>query len=288
MTTADVFLLLAGLFLATAIYFFRGRRISSSRAKLTPGTLLPWTYRPAAVLALVLAGLSIVIAIQINSSTVSLPERDETGSLPEGGRFPLPAPLEVAPEDDRPDPVAELRHQRALEAELFRLNDVLKTDPHDAISFGDRGAIYAEQKQWVLAENDFRSALNIDNKMAKAAFDLAEMEFQQKHYDTARPGFAALEKDPNLGDLATYKVFLCDLLGNHEDAAQKELDDLNHGITDASYYYANIAWLIYTHHPLEARQWLDSATYIYDKPKAALYETSLRDLGYLPLPAPKQ
>jgi hypothetical protein len=41
------------------------------------------------------------------------------------------------------------------------------------------------------------------------------------------PAFVALEKDPDMGDFASYKVFLCDLFGGHEDAASKELDAFN-------------------------------------------------------------
>jgi len=31
---------------------------------------------------------------------------------------------------------------------------------------------------------------------------------QQKQYDAARPGYAALVKDPDMGDFAQYKIFL--------------------------------------------------------------------------------
>ena len=70
----------------------------------------------------------------------------------------------------------------------------------------------------------------------------------QEQYDAARAGFAALEKDPivktqpDMGDFAAYKVFLCDLFGGHQAQAKKELDVFNDIMGNPSYYFCNAAW----------------------------------------------
>jgi len=117
---------------------------------------------------------------------------------------------------------------------------------------------------------------------------MAEIKFMQKDYAGARPGFAEIQTDKtsDLGDLAGYKVFLCDLFGGNTDAAQKEFDAYNSVGSYASYYYANAAWSLFHHNPEDARSWLASAGNIYNQQKNRLYSKSLFDLGYLPLPLP--
>jgi hypothetical protein len=110
----------------------------------------------------------------------------------------------------------------------------------------------------------------------------------QKQYDVARPGFVALENDPDMGDFASYKVFLCDLFGGHPDVAKKELDAFDDVMGNPSYYFSNAAWSLVHKNTEEARSWLLSASRIYPPQKNVYYAQSLRDLGYLPLPQPAQ
>jgi hypothetical protein len=116
-------------------------------------------------------------------------------------------------------------------------------------------------------------------------FDQAELKFMQKKYDDARPGFVGLQSDKDFGDFATYKVFLCDLFGAHQEVAAKELDALNQVGGNPSYYFGNAAWDLVHHKTNEASDWLRSAARIYANApaKIAQYTTSLRDLGYLPI-----
>ena len=93
-----------------------------------------------------------------------------------------------------------------------------------------------------------------------------------------------MKSDPYLGDLAAYKVFLCDLLSGHDAVADKELDAFNQAGTNASYYFANIAWFLYHKKTNEARDWLKSAQNIYEPYKVDLYSATLIELHFLPLP----
>ena len=182
---------------------------------------------------------------------------------------------------------AQLLMQRQLNAALNKVNAVLQTAPQDPDAYGLRGDIYAEKKLWNLAEKDYLKVLEINGNNVSVKFNLAEIQFRQKKYDAARPGFIALKQDSIMGDLATYKVFLCDLFGGHDDIAANELDALNQVGSNASYYFANAAWCLYHHKTEDARGWLMSATNIYAPNKFGIYAASLIDLGYMPLPSPR-
>jgi len=180
----------------------------------------------------------------------------------------------------------QLFEQKKLDAALDKVNAAAKVAPQDRAVYSLRGNIYAEKELWDEAEKDYQTVLQIDGKNSLIRFNLAEIKFMQKRYDEARSGFIDLEQDPNTGDLATYKVFLCDLCGGHEETAAKELDAFNQVGSNASYYFANAAWLL-THHKTEdARSWLMSAARIYAPNKFRLYATPLITLGYMPLPPP--
>ncbi len=169
---------------------------------------------------------------------------------------------------------------------LNDLNEALKLNPESTGAYVLRASIYCQKKQWPLAESDFQAAARIAPTNSVLKFNLVEVKFMQKQYDVARPGFVALESDPDMGDFASYKVFLCDLFGGHEDAAKKELDVFNAAMENPSYYFSNAAWSLVHRNIEDARSWLLAASRIYPPRKNTFYAESLRDLGYLPLPAP--
>jgi len=169
---------------------------------------------------------------------------------------------------------------------LDTINATLQSNPKNLDAYLDRGAIYSQKKLWVQAENDYKTILQLDSNNFIAKFNLAEIKFQQKEYADARPGFIALQDNTDHGDLAKYKVFLCDLFNGNEAMAAKELDAFNLIGANASYYFGNAAWDLYHKKPEDARGWLASAIRIYTPKKCSLYAASLQDLGYLPLPPP--
>ena len=174
-----------------------------------------------------------------------------------------------------------------IDGALNDLTQAIKSNPNSTGAYVLRASIYCQRKQWQQAEDDFKAAAKIAPTNVVLQFNLVEVHFMQKQYDLARPGFVALEGDGDMGDFASYKVFLCDLLGGHIDVAQKDLDVFNATMGNPSYYFANAAWdLIHTKNIDDARDWLLSASRIYPPRKNAYYAQSLRDLGYLPIPAP--
>jgi Tfp pilus assembly protein PilF len=180
----------------------------------------------------------------------------------------------------------EKAHAGDTDRAIAQIGTVLQSDPRNVAAFSLRAQIYNQQKKWDLAANDYQAAHLIDPTNPVINFNIGEVKFEQKMYDAARPAFAALQSDKatDIGDLSAYKIFLCDLLGGHEDVAAKELDAFNQVGSKASYYYSNAAWSLYHHKTEDARGWLASASHIYSPNKNNLYGTTLVELGYLPLP----
>lgn len=180
----------------------------------------------------------------------------------------------------------QLLNAGQADAAMEKINALLLANPKYVDGYLLRGNIYAKKNLWPQAGKEYESALAIDPTNVTAKFNLGETKFKVKDYDGARAVFVTVQSDPNNGDLAAYKVFLCDLYGGHDDAAAKELDAFNQAATHASYYFSNVAWDLYHKKPEDARGWLNSATNIYAPNKVAVYSVSLHDLGYLPLPPP--
>jgi Tfp pilus assembly protein PilF len=169
------------------------------------------------------------------------------------------------------------------QAALDRVNAAIRLYPDNASVYIVRGNIYVEKKEWDLAQKDYEKALQIDSTNVAARVNLGEIKFRQKQYDLARSAFAALKGDKDVGDLADYTVFLCDLFGSHEAAARQELDAFNAVGENASYYFGNVAWDLVHHNAKDARDFLQSAENIYPPKKIRLYTSNLVELGYLPL-----
>jgi tetratricopeptide (TPR) repeat protein len=201
-----------------------------------------------------------------------------------GSLLPLPA--------QTPPPVGEPAYLEAVKLEtkgdldgaIAKASDSLQRNPGELKTLVLRGDLYAKKRMWPEAQSDFQAALKIDQENAYAKFDLAEIKLMQKQFADARPGFRDLVYDPNLGDLAAYKVFLCDLFGGNKDDAEQQLRAFDKIGGNPSYYYANAAWMLYNKKPDDARSWLDSAARIYSSEKNHTYLSTLDELGYLPPP----
>jgi Tfp pilus assembly protein PilF len=173
---------------------------------------------------------------------------------------------------------------------LNALTQAIQLNPTASSAYVLRGSIYTQRHQWTNADADFTMAQKLAPKNSALKFQTVELKFMQKQYDAARSGFLVLESDPDMGDYAKYKVFLCDLWGGHEPMAKHELDVFNDVMGNASYFFSNAAWDLYHRDTEGARSWLNSASRVYEgvsTGKFILYAQPLRDMHYLPLPLPK-
>jgi len=183
-----------------------------------------------------------------------------------------------SPADAPPIPPAKMKQ---LDAVLAKADAAVKQDPGNVIAYLQRGNAYGSERHWDLALQDYKKALQIDPKCVTASFNMAELEFLQGHYDAARPGFLAIVDNADFGDLAKYKAFLCDLFAGHEQAAARQLQVFNQVGSEASYYFANVAWSLYHKKSDAAQNWWQSATQIFSPDKVNLYAKPLVDLGYI-------
>jgi len=165
-----------------------------------------------------------------------------------------------------------------LDEALREIDVALQLDSHNASAYEVRGAIYIQKKLWDRAEQDYTMALALDPAGSGYKYNLAEIKFMQKAYDDARPRFALLLGDETFGDLAAYKIFLCDLLTGYEGRAAADLDIINKTEAKPSYYYANAAWDLAHHKSKDANALIISAQQIFDSSKNASYLFSLEEV----------
>jgi len=219
-----------------------------------------------------------------------------------GFTLTLPLPAQAPPVVTAPAPFANspkdpadghayrdaitLRDKGKFDEALAKITEALQQAPQDEKMLVLQGDLYAKKKQWSEAEQAFTAALKINPQDVLAQFDLAEIKLMQKEYTAARPGFLALVKDEDLGDLAAYKVFLCDLYSGNGVVADEELKAFDRVDSRASFYYANAASAFYHQRPDDAKRWLGYATRIYSPEKNHNYLSTLKELGYLPSSAP--
>jgi Tfp pilus assembly protein PilF len=237
-----------------------------------------------------IAGLRLLPFFMLAAS-LSIRAQSASGAQPASAQL---APSDTSATDSVPsDPAVPMLKQayamltkQDFDGALQLTDEAVKNNPRSFAALTLRGMIYSQKKQWISAEADFNTALALDPTNLVVKFNLGELRFVQKDYTAARARFLPLTKDPAMGDFAQYKVFLCDLFGGHEDQAKKELDVFNAAETHPSYYFGNAAWDLYHKNIEDARGWLTSAANIYLPSKNQFYASSLKDLGYLPLPAP--
>jgi tetratricopeptide (TPR) repeat protein len=176
----------------------------------------------------------------------------------------------------------ELMAKKISGGALEKVNEMIVSDSKNAEAYALRGSIYAQEKDWGHALQDYQTALQFNAKDVWTRTNVADIEFGLKTYDAARANFAEVTNDEDMGDYAKYMVFLCDLLGGHEDVAQKELDAFNQVGSNASYYFANAGWSLFHQKKDEANDWLASASRIYPPFKLNLYGGGLTSLRAKP------
>ena len=112
---------------------------------------------------------------------------------------------------------------------------------------------------------------------------LADTEFSAKKYDAARAIYVSLQATADLGDLAVFSTYLCDLYGRHDGLAMKELARFRENDSPA-FYFAHGAERLYHHDVTGGRAMLDGAVQAFPRDLNGKYAQQLRNAGYLPLP----
>jgi Tfp pilus assembly protein PilF len=171
-----------------------------------------------------------------------------------------------------------------LDKALRTVDAALQIDAHNASAYELRGSIYIKEKLWDRAEDDYNTALAISPTTTAFKYKLAEIKFLQKAYDEARPRFAAIVNDPGLGDLAAFKVFVCDAYSGHETRAAADLAAFNKEGKSPAYYFANALWCFTHKDPDGGKNWLVKGSDVYGAAKADFYLASLKENNSLHAP----
>lgn len=150
----------------------------------------------------------------------------------------------------------------------------IQLDPQNPSAYELRGSIYIEKKIWDRAERDYAKADQISPDPAYK-YKLGEIKFLQKSYGDARSRFALLQKDPHLGDLATFKMFLCDMMGGHESICTQDLAAIDRGLKTPCYYFSHFIWELYHHQKADANKCFAAAQRLFDESTNNLYISSL-------------
>ncbi|HEX4139558.1 MAG TPA: hypothetical protein VHY09_04375 [Candidatus Methylacidiphilales bacterium] len=159
------------------------------------------------------------------------------------------AATNAAPGVGQPPTAASLVEQATTDGAIGKFDRAvteatraLALDPRNTAALDLRGSVYMEKELWDLAERDY-TRLNKLSPDPAYQYKLAQIKFLQKQYDDARPLFATLKDDGRLGDLARYKIFICDVFGAHEAIAARDIALLDSTGQKPSYYYGRAIWL---------------------------------------------
>ena len=229
----------------------------------------------------------------------------------------LGVPDEVTPEDETrklaeqlPDSVMALKPAQRMEIlrlmqeaatfiqgirlqeGLDRLIQIEAITPDLYQTYNLRGAIFTKLRDFEKARAAFRKALELKPGLMEAMFNLAELDFVERHFVEAEKAFRKLKADfPGLRaetvKLIDYKLFITVLLQSNAagDAKEKEalamLDDFDYLDDYPVFYYGKAALAFHQDNKEEAEEWMASARRIYDKATQTIYIDALIEMGWV-------
>ena len=141
------------------------------------------------------------------------------------------------------------------------------------------GAIKSLRKDYDGARADYTLALRVSPNSFNAAFNLAEVDFVTGNYPVAAAQFDHMLESRPEDEVLLFRLFLCELLQNHEDLANSYLARLPQSGGTPAWYYAHAAALFRINKKSEARALLKTAKILYPD-KTAFFDASNELLGY--------
>ena len=214
-------------------------------------------------------GMAAAVLLMISTMVCTILAADDSTNSP--GTI---APTPTGAADDLLTKSTQDLSDGNLDQALGEVSAAIQLDPKNASAYELRGSIYIEKKLWDRAERDYGAAYQISPDIAYK-YKMAEIKFLQEAFGDARFRFAALEGDARLGDLAAYKVFLCDLLGGHEAIAAQDLAAIDQAGKHPSYYFSHGAWDLFHRQMQEGTKFFATAQKLYDSSTFKLYYSSL-------------
>lgn len=157
--------------------------------------------------------------------------------------------------------------------------------PNDPFILNLMGAAYVKKKQYDEGLKYFTRVLEAQPTFFPAMFNVAEVDFLQKRYPEALKKFNAMLETTPPGEpsreLLQFKVFLCFLMMDQKDDAQKMLGKIKNPGDTPAWYYAQAAWEMKQGNKKQALDYVRGGLFIFGQ-KVALFEDTLTDLGLQP------
>jgi tetratricopeptide (TPR) repeat protein len=166
---------------------------------------------------------------------------------------------------------------------LSRLDDADKAQPETDLALNLRGAVFVRMEKLDEAGATFQKLTEQDVTDSRAVFNLAEVHFLKKDFETAKKLFEkSLSLPKNREEaLAKYKVYLCELMLNNEAEVEKTRSSLKPTLDNPFYYYANAALEFKKGNRDAGRDYIKSAFSIYSGKVNAAFTDSFLSLGWL-------
>lgn len=180
-----------------------------------------------------------------------------------------------------------VRLQEALE----KLNDVEAITGEFHIVSNMRGAVFTKMRDFPAARAEFEKAIQLTKGQPKEnfhpSFNLAEINFVEQKWATARTSFTELLARNSVPDVGTrrimeFKILICFLKEKNAAAAQSQAEKFDQYDNDSpAYYFAKACFAFAKDDKEEAEEWLASAAKIYPKEINNVYQDSLVEVGWL-------
>jgi tetratricopeptide (TPR) repeat protein len=143
-----------------------------------------------------------------------------------------------------------------------------------------RGAIFAKQKRFGEASQQFNQALALDPKFYPARFNLAEVSLLQGKYPDAAREYQELKQVDPGSELLDFKLALCALLSGEDDRATAIVDLMKFPGKTPAYYYARAAIAMKRGQKEAAQKYLESVKKYYSDEQCAYFAQALKEVDF--------
>jgi serine/threonine protein kinase/tetratricopeptide (TPR) repeat protein len=190
---------------------------------------------------------------------------------------------------DKYEQAEQAFQQRDFAAARKLVDEADAANPAQAATVNLRGEILLAQKNFDGAENAFQQAIQLDQNLYEAQFNLAQIPFKKKDYTKARERFEALfsvTPSPNdsknqRAQIIKLKIYLTLLVEKEDSRAQKMLEQFQFTGDTPALYYAQAAWEFKHGNAAKANDWIVSARKLYSPALNIVFADSFYDLGWL-------
>jgi tetratricopeptide (TPR) repeat protein len=144
-----------------------------------------------------------------------------------------------------------------------------------------RGAIFAKQKRYDQAVEQFDAALAIDPNFHQAKLNLAEVNLYQGKYAEAAQHYEELQRLDPESELLQFKLILCALLSGDPVRASTMADIMKFPGKTPAYYYARAAIAFKRGNKENAQKYFGNVKKYYSEEQCAYFVRSLKDLDFI-------